>query len=266
VPASSGSGETIRGQALGTPAYISPEQAKGELERLGPTSDVYSLGATLYCLLTGKPPYEGAAVDVLPRVPRGEFPRPRGVEPGIDPALEAVCLKAMALKPEDRYAGCRALADDLEHWLADEPVTAYPEPVAVKLGRWVRRHKSAVAATVVALSISAVVLSLAAISLARINERLARANRAAGDRLIRLELARADSLWRRDPRHALDVLMDPDILPKSERKFYWWHLRGLCERSLEGRLTLGGHTGIVSAVAFRPDGKMLTVNSESMCL
>ena len=97
--------ETLPGSALGTPAYMSPEQAAGDLDRLGPRSDVYSLGATLYCLLTGKPPFEGDDVGAMLRaVQQGEFPPPRQLDPSIDQALEAVCLKAMALEPEDRYA------------------------------------------------------------------------------------------------------------------------------------------------------------------
>src|SRR5262249_16936361 len=102
---SSGSGgsATQSGSALGTPAYMSPEQAEGRIDRLGPRSDVYSLGATLYCLLAGEPPFAGDAVDVIPRVPKGQFPPPRQLDPALDAALEAVCLKAMALKPDDRY-------------------------------------------------------------------------------------------------------------------------------------------------------------------
>jgi serine/threonine-protein kinase len=110
----SGSGDTLPGRALGTPAYMSPEQARGEVERLGSSSDVYSLGATLYCLLTAQPPFDGDVGDVLRKVQRGEYPRPRQANAGIDRALEVICLKAMALKPEDRYASCRALADDVE--------------------------------------------------------------------------------------------------------------------------------------------------------
>ena len=101
----SGSAETLPGSALGTPAYMSPEQARGDLEHLGPQSDVYSLGATLYCLLTGRPPVENDDFGaVLRAVQRGEFPPPRQLDPALDQALEAICLKAMALKPEDRYS------------------------------------------------------------------------------------------------------------------------------------------------------------------
>ncbi len=102
IPSSaSGSAETLPGSAMGTPAYMSPEQARGQLDRLGPRSDVYSLGATLYCLLTGKPPFERDDVGaVLSAVQKGDFAPPRALEPWVDPALEAVCLEAMATEPE----------------------------------------------------------------------------------------------------------------------------------------------------------------------
>ena len=129
VPASaSGSAETLPGSAMGTPAYMSPEQARGDLESLGPRSDVYSLGATLYCLLTGKPPFEGEVFDIIRGVQAGDFAVPRRVAPTVDPALEAICLKAMAMPPEGRYPTPRALADDVERWMADEPVSAWREP------------------------------------------------------------------------------------------------------------------------------------------
>jgi serine/threonine-protein kinase len=124
----SGSVETAYGSAIGTPAYMSPEQAAGRLDDLGPASDVYSLGATLYELLTGRPPLEGSDLgEILGRVRSGDIPKPRSRRPEVPPALEAICLKAMAVRPIDRYATARELADDLERWLADEPVAAYQE-------------------------------------------------------------------------------------------------------------------------------------------
>jgi tetratricopeptide (TPR) repeat protein/tRNA A-37 threonylcarbamoyl transferase component Bud32 len=153
----SGSAETLPGSALGTPAYMSPEQAAGDLESLGPRSDVYSLGATLYCLLTGRPPFEGDDLGaVLRAVGKGDFPPPRSVDPAMGRALEAICRKAMALKPGDRYGSPRALAEDLERWMADEPVAARREPLSTRAGRWARRHRPLVAG-VAALLVTAVV-------------------------------------------------------------------------------------------------------------
>jgi tetratricopeptide (TPR) repeat protein/tRNA A-37 threonylcarbamoyl transferase component Bud32 len=142
----SGSSETLPGSALGTPAYMSPEQADGNLEALGPRSDVFSLGATLYCLLTGRPPVEGDDIgSVLRAVQRGEFAPPRQVEPSIDPALAAVCQKAMALQPAHRYATPKELVEEIERWMADEPVTAWREPFTRRARRWGRRNRTAVA-------------------------------------------------------------------------------------------------------------------------
>src|SRR5439155_9052894 len=87
---------TMTGQAVGTPAFMSPEQAAGRLDLLGPASDVYSLGATLYALLTGRPPFDARHVGVLlEQVQKGEFPPPRQVNPQVPAALDAICLKAM---------------------------------------------------------------------------------------------------------------------------------------------------------------------------
>jgi eukaryotic-like serine/threonine-protein kinase len=174
----SGSAETLPGSAMGTPAYMSPEQAAGDLERLGPRSDVYSLGATLYCLLTGKPPFEGHDIGaVLRAVGNGDCPRPRSVDPSIDPALEAVCLKAMATKPDDRYASCRALAEDVERWAADEPVSAWHEPWTRVLARWLSRHKVGVAAASAALLMALAGTGAVLAVQARANGELRTANR-----------------------------------------------------------------------------------------
>ncbi len=158
--------------ALGTPAYMSPEQARGDLEHLGPRSDVYSLGATLYCLLTGRPPVERDDVGaVLRAVQQGDFPPPRSLDPSVDRALEALCLKAMALRPEDRYGSARELAEDVERWAADQPVTAWPEPILRRARRWARRHKPLVACAAVLLAATVIALVAGTILLSRANSR-----------------------------------------------------------------------------------------------
>jgi serine/threonine protein kinase len=172
----SGSAATQMGSALGTPAYMSPEQAAGRLDQLGPASDVYSLGATLYCLLTGQAPIQEPDTGrVLERVQKGDFPRPRQIKPEVNAALEAVCLKAMALRPQDRYASPRVLADDLEHWLAGEPISAWPEPWTVKTARWVSRHRTLVSGAAAALLVGLVSLLIATGLLSAANEQLAAA-------------------------------------------------------------------------------------------
>ncbi|MFO0811462.1 MAG: serine/threonine-protein kinase [Gemmataceae bacterium] len=158
-PHSGGSSATVAGRALGTPAYMSPEQASGRLDLLGPTTDVYSLGATLYEVLTGRPPFVGVDLDA---VGKGLFPPPRAVHPGVPRALEAVCLKGMALQPGDRYAGALAIAADVDHWLADEPVTAFPEPAGMRLRRWVRRHARLVTGLAATLAVGVVAFALLA--------------------------------------------------------------------------------------------------------
>ncbi len=146
----SSSGQTMPGQALGTPAYMSPEQATGRLAELGPATDIYSLGATLYHILTGRPPFEGPILEVLKRVEKGQFPRPSEVTRGIAPDLEAICLKAMALQPMDRYKSARVLADDLERWLADEPTSALPDRMLGKLKREYRKNPARIGLIAVA--------------------------------------------------------------------------------------------------------------------
>ena len=179
VPSSaSGSAETLPGSALGTPAYMSPEQAQGDRDRLGPQSDVYSLGATLYCLLTGKPPFEGDVNDVIRGVQSGEFASPRALDPSIDHALEAICLTAMARKPDDRHASPKALAEDVDRWMADEPVAAWREPWARTAQRWARRHRTAVTAASVAVLVALVGTAAVLAVQTRANANLKTANNA----------------------------------------------------------------------------------------
>jgi eukaryotic-like serine/threonine-protein kinase len=161
IPSSaSGSAETLPGSALGTPAYMSPEQAEGDLEHLGPRSDVYSLGATLYYLLTGRPPVAGDLHEVIRAVQRGDIRPPRQLDPSIDRALEAVCLKAMAHRPTDRYPSPKGLSDDIERWMADEPVTAWREPFSRRARRWANRNRTSVASAAVTPVAGVVGLSL----------------------------------------------------------------------------------------------------------
>jgi serine/threonine-protein kinase len=148
---------THEGSVLGTPGYMAPEQARGEIETLGPAADIYALGGILYALLTGHAPYQGNLFDILQQQQRGIIPPLPSVEkPATPKALEAVCFKALAAQPQERYATATALAADVEHWLGDEPTSAYAEPWTTKTRRWLRRHRT--------LSVSGVLLLLAAVA------------------------------------------------------------------------------------------------------
>jgi serine/threonine protein kinase/lipoprotein NlpI len=143
---------TTAGAVLGTPQYMSPEQARGE--PAGPASDIFSLGLILNAILTGKPAFGGAGLrgdDPLEAVREAAVVPPRNRNPRLPRALEAICLKALAPKPADRYGSAEALKVDVENWLADEPVTAWPEPMKTRMWRWVRKHRQAVVAWTLAL-------------------------------------------------------------------------------------------------------------------
>jgi tetratricopeptide (TPR) repeat protein len=166
LPTVSGEGSDTRtGSAVGTPGFMAPEQAAGRWAEVGPAADVFGLGATLYALLTGHAPYQGgrAVFDAQ----SGFFEPPRQVRPDAPAALAAVCLKAMARGPEDRYPTALELAKDLELWLADEPVGAYAEPWPARLARWARRHQVMVAAAGVLLVTLAASLAVGAGLVAR---------------------------------------------------------------------------------------------------
>jgi len=166
---------TELGARLGTPAYMSPEQAVGRIADLGPASDVYGLGATLYCLLTGRAPFNDPDIaELLRKVERGDFPPPRKLKGWIDPALEAICLKAMATNPDDRFKTPRALADDVEHWLADEPVSAWREPLRRRLRRWGRRHRLLVTGLCATLIVAVAALAVGNVLVARQRDRAER--------------------------------------------------------------------------------------------
>jgi serine/threonine-protein kinase len=163
---------TRQGAILGTPGYMSPEQATGGGAELGPASDVYSLGATLYLLLTGEAPFPGRHVgEVLDKVKRGDFAPPRRRKKDIPRALEAICCKAMARQPGQRYASALALAADMEHWLAAEPVSAWREPWTTRAYRWAARHRTLVTAAAVAVLVALVGLTAAALLLNAANRR-----------------------------------------------------------------------------------------------
>lgn len=192
VSAAADSAATQEGSIVGTPAYMSPEQAAGRLDCVGPASDICSLGATLYILLTGRPPVaEPDPEVVLGRVQKGLFPNPRAYAPSIPRPLEAICLKAMSLRPEDRYQSASDLKDDLEHWLADEPVAAYRERIGERVTRWTRKHRGATRVAGIALFTIALISIVATVFVDRERRRADDNARIAGQQRDAAEAARS---------------------------------------------------------------------------
>jgi serine/threonine protein kinase len=134
--------DTRGGTVIGTPAYMAPEQARGQTELLDQRSDIYALGAILYFLVTGRPPYEsGATADTLDKAGARRPVRPRQVQPKTPRAIEAICMKSMSESREDRYSSAEDIAADIVSFLDGEPVSAYRENIFEKAGRWLNKNR-----------------------------------------------------------------------------------------------------------------------------
>jgi tRNA A-37 threonylcarbamoyl transferase component Bud32 len=144
---------TIPGQVLGTPSYMAPEQAAGQVWKVGPGSDIYSVGVILYELVTGRRPFEGKkSEEVLRQVLTATPPRPRELRPALDRGLEAILLRCLEREPQKRYATAGALADDLGRWLRGRPVRALRLPWFAPPWRAGRGHYATVAVLVLVLT------------------------------------------------------------------------------------------------------------------
>lgn len=153
---------TREGQMVGTPAYAAPEQAEGRQALIDARTDVYGLGAILYDILAGRAPFVAADGRALLRKVVSETPDPpRSVRADVPPELSAVCMKALSKRREDRYQTASEFAEEINRWLADEPVRACPESIGRRLSRWARRHRTAVRAAAMGLVLSVVGLAAA---------------------------------------------------------------------------------------------------------
>lgn len=149
---------TIDGTVMGTPAYMSPEQARGDLKNVGPASDQYSLGATLYWLLTGQALFSGPPAAVIAQVVSVEPQPPQKFATNLDDRLAAICQKSISKLPSDRYESCLELARDLESYLNDEVVLARPISALGRFYRWANKNR--LDATLIAIACSVLAIAV----------------------------------------------------------------------------------------------------------
>jgi WD40 repeat protein len=260
------------GKLLGTPAYMSPEQALGQSGDCGPHSDVYSLGVILFELLTGERPFRGDVAMILAQVIADEPPSPRKLNAHIPQDLATICLKCMEKEPKARYVTARELSLDLGRYLRGEPIVARPVGRWVRAWRWSRRNPLGVAlAAVIAFSAFGVFaggwwhIERLGDELA-INEKLRQQGlqrerflrRGEYNRDMRLAKQSLDEEKLGHAQHLLEKYL-PAAGVEDQRDFVWHYL---WRRSHPWQLSLEGHTEHVLAVAWSPDGARLATTSE----
>jgi eukaryotic-like serine/threonine-protein kinase len=281
---------TATGAIVGTPGYLAPEQAQASKTDIGPTTDVYALGAILYTLLTGRPPFQAATPlkTILHTIER-EPTRPTQLQHGTPFDLETICLKCLQKEPTRRYATAADLADDLRRFLADEPIRARPVGSAERAWKWVRRNpalSAAVAGVVLILAVGAAVSTAFALAAQREADRAAEneslANQKAGEaaadrdaaraaermsrrRMVRLNIMTGiQSLDAGDPAAALLGFHQAWELDRQDQEAEPSH-RARLAGVLQSMPELVGacfHRDQVCDAAFSPDGTQLLARSD----
>ncbi len=247
---------TDTGQVLGSPNYLSPEQAGGRSGSIGRRSDIYSLGAILYHLLTGRPPFQGETLsDVLNQVIHDDPLAPHLLMPGVARDLETICLKCLTKEPTNRYETAKDLRDELGRFLRHEPIEARPVSRLEKSWRWCRRNPAIAglsATTFLLLVALAIGLPIDSLRVKRERERSDQTSYDSDMRLGQLAWDEGDLGLTLDRLRA----QLPATGKRNRRGFEWFYLWNLCEG--EQSMVLTNHTHAVSCVAFSGDHRLAT--------
>jgi WD40 repeat protein len=256
---------TLSGQVLGSPGFMPPEQASGRRGQISRRSDVYGLGAILYFLLTGRPPFMGEAVtDVLHEVLNDEPLAPRLSNPTTPPDLQTVCLKCLEKEPDRRYPTAQALAEELSRFLRDEPILARPLGVMGKAWRWCRRKPVVASLGGTALVLLLVVSVGSPLALYRINEqrlaaleqtRVAELTAYAANVHLAQQYLKAGNLGR--AHQLLELAKQHSPQTPDPRGWEWAYLR---EQSLGDEKIVLEKLPTVSLLAISPDGRYLAAS------
>lgn len=260
---------TISIAVLGTPAYMSPEQAAGQSKGLTTATDIYSLGAILYELLTGQPPFRAeTTVEILRQVGEKEPPRPRVLVPALDSDLETVCLKCLNKDPGQRYGSAEMLAEDLDRWRHGEPIQARPVSTAERLRSWCRR-KPALATSLFAVVVLFVIVVIGSpIAVFRINRERQRAQEL-GETEARRAYAADMNLVQRalemnNRGRALEMLsryrQGTDLPGRDLRGWEWRYLWNQCQSDAESVFFKGASWA--TALSVSHDGALLAVANQ----
>jgi WD40 repeat protein/predicted Ser/Thr protein kinase len=266
-------GLTVTGQVLGSPNYMPPEQAAGKFSDSSPQADVYSLGAILYELLTGRPPFLGETLpSILSQVQESEPVPPRRLNPGTPTDLQTICLKCLQKEPGRRYASAQNLADDLGRFLEGKPILG--RPVSILERAWLGCRRRPLLAAMSAGLVAAVILGVAGIlwqwrqaefhAQGELRQRLiaqadaaqTRLNLYAADVALASQSIQDHNLGR--ARRTLDGLR-PMPGEMDLRGFEWRYLWNLCRGNQLATLT--GHDRTVTCAAFSPDGNRIVTGS-----